>query len=220
MLCSGYPGSPEVLPSHPLIEQSPGYGHPYLPSEDTDIEVDHFLWTGDIASEELGPDQEEEAGARLPQDRGRPEQAEAVDEAGVSGQTVLLYPDYQTGDVEGSEGYPEETERQVDVDCPPQPEVSRLSELSLEQPGAVEDVEEAAGQQGQAAAAQETDHRQQQTDQRNKLEIISVVLCSACFTSHYLGNTSTSSSSSSISSLLLVLHGVETESCQSDQAPH
>ena len=52
-ICSGYPGAPEVLPSHPLIEQSPGYGHPYLPSDDTDIEVDHFLWTGDIASDEV-----------------------------------------------------------------------------------------------------------------------------------------------------------------------
>ena len=61
-LCSGYPGAPEILPSHHLIEQSPGYGHPYLPSDHTDIELDHFLWTGDIASEEVGPDQEEEAG--------------------------------------------------------------------------------------------------------------------------------------------------------------
>ena len=61
MLCSGYPGSPEVLPSHPLIEQSPGYGHPYLPSEDTDIEVDHFLWTGDIDSEEASLHLAEEA---------------------------------------------------------------------------------------------------------------------------------------------------------------
>ena len=28
---SGYPGTPEVESSH-FIEQSPGYGHPYLPS--------------------------------------------------------------------------------------------------------------------------------------------------------------------------------------------
>ena len=61
MICSGYPGAPEVLPSHPLIEQSPGYGHPYLPSDETDIEVDHFLWTGDIASDEASLQQAEEA---------------------------------------------------------------------------------------------------------------------------------------------------------------
>ena len=60
-VCSGYPGAPEVLPSHPLIEQSPGFGHPYLPSDDTDIEVDHFLWTGDIASDEVSLHQAEDA---------------------------------------------------------------------------------------------------------------------------------------------------------------
>ena len=44
-----------------MIEQSPGYGHPYLPSDDTDIEVDHFLWTGDIASDEASLHQAEDA---------------------------------------------------------------------------------------------------------------------------------------------------------------
>ena len=61
MFCWGYPGAPEVLPSHPLIEQSPGYGHPYLPSDDTDIELDHFLWTGDIASDEASLNPPEDA---------------------------------------------------------------------------------------------------------------------------------------------------------------
>ena len=51
----GYPGEPEVVPSH-FIEQSPGYGHPYLPGSDTDIEVDHFLWTGEISSDEATED--------------------------------------------------------------------------------------------------------------------------------------------------------------------
>ena len=78
MFCSGYPGAPEVLPSHPLIEQSPGYGHPYLPSEDTDIEVDHFLWTGDISSDEVTADQ-----------------SEAADEAGTGfSVTQKIYPGY------------------------------------------------------------------------------------------------------------------------------
>ena len=44
-----------------MIEQSPGYGHPYLPSDDTDIEVNHFLWTGDIASDEISLHQAEDA---------------------------------------------------------------------------------------------------------------------------------------------------------------
>ena len=52
---------PEILPSHQLIEQSPGYGHPYLPSDHTDIEVDHFLWTGDIAEDEAEQGQQAEA---------------------------------------------------------------------------------------------------------------------------------------------------------------
>ena len=60
-LSSGYPGVPEILPSHQLIEQSPGYGHPYLPSDHTDIEVDHFLWTGDIAEDEAEEGQQAEA---------------------------------------------------------------------------------------------------------------------------------------------------------------
>ena len=69
--CPGYPGQPEIESSH-YTEQSPGYGHPYLPGDlktmkhkiykymqhacsfaDTNIDVDHFLWTGDIASDEV-----------------------------------------------------------------------------------------------------------------------------------------------------------------------
>ena len=51
LLISGYPGQPEIESSH-FIEQSPGLGHPFLPGADSDFDVDHFLWTGDIDSEE------------------------------------------------------------------------------------------------------------------------------------------------------------------------
>ena len=50
-IITGYPGQPEIESSH-FIEQSPGLGHPFLPGADSDIDVDHFLWTGDIDSEE------------------------------------------------------------------------------------------------------------------------------------------------------------------------
>ena len=54
-LLKGYPGQPEIESSH-FIEQSPGFGHPFLPGADSDFDVDHFLWTGDIDSEEENQD--------------------------------------------------------------------------------------------------------------------------------------------------------------------
>ena len=55
IIISGYPGQPEIESSH-FIEQSPGLGHPFLPGADSDFDVDHFLWTGDIDSDEENQD--------------------------------------------------------------------------------------------------------------------------------------------------------------------